>query len=226
MHDFWDKVWSMQFGAALAGAVAGGAASIAGAWIQSFFSNRTSQETLAKGSATTAYEALGTIRELMAGKSFIGAGTSEARIEWNRERTVLVLRAMAAANLLPKSQDQRRTQARKAMKLIQDWDGLTRWSDHEAATQILISEAMEQLGTFVQGEEAPPVRDVEAVVRQELERRRRERLISRLKELEQEGERDGLEDADDVEEANRIKAELGVQHSRELTSPDTPQIAS
>ncbi|MEU5709933.1 hypothetical protein [Streptomyces flaveolus] len=217
MHEFLDKLWSMDFGIALLGAVVGGAASIAGAWLQSHFANKASRETLAKGSATTAYEALGTIRELMAGKSFVGTGTPEARAEWNRERTVLVLRAMGATNLLPKTQERRRTQARKAMSLMKDWDGLTRWSDHAAVTRLLISEARKQLGTFIQDEKEPPVRDMEAVVRQELERLHRERLINRLQSLERQGEENGLDDPEDIAEHAEICAELGVQHSRELT---------
>ncbi|MEU3948175.1 hypothetical protein [Streptomyces sp. NPDC029526] len=216
MNDFLDKLWSMEFGAALAGAFVGGIASIAGAWMQSRFSNKASRETLAKASATTAYEALGTIKEMMAGKSFQGAGTPEARAEWNRERSVLVIRAMGAANLLPKSQEQRRTQARKAMSLIKDWDGLMLWSDHAAVTHLLVSEARKQLGTFVRDEKAPPVRNMEAVTQEELKRLRRERLIDRLKDLEREGAERGLDDPEDIEEANQIKAELGVQHSREL----------
>ncbi|MFD8072171.1 hypothetical protein ACFV3E_05910 [Streptomyces sp. NPDC059718] len=224
MHDFLDKLWSTEFGAALVGALVGGLASIAGAWMQSWSSNKASQESLAKASATTAYETLGTIRELMAGKSFVGVGTREARAEWNREREVLVIRARGAANLLPKSQAQRRTQARKAMDLIRDWDGVTRWSDHEAVTRLLVSEARAQLGTFVQGEKAPPARDMEAVIRAELEWRKRERMISRLQELEREQEERGLEQEDE-QEATQLKAELGVQHSREATNP-RPAITS
>ncbi|MFF5362961.1 hypothetical protein ACFY4I_26810 [Streptomyces scabiei] len=101
MNEFLDKLWSMDFGIALLGALVGGAASIGGAWMQSHFANKASRETLAKGSATAAYDALGTIKELMAGKSFDGAGTTEARADWNRERNALVMRAMGAADLLP-----------------------------------------------------------------------------------------------------------------------------
>ncbi|GEB62111.1 hypothetical protein [Streptomyces gardneri] len=151
----------------------------------------------------------------MGGKIYPTTDTSEARVEWNLELRVLVIRAKGAANLLPQSQDRRRIRARNAMDLIREWDGQTLCTDYSAATHLLIGEAMEQLGTFLQGEKEPPERDIRAVVREELERLHRNRLINRLRELEREGEEHGL-DPEEIEEANQLQSELGVQHTREL----------
>ncbi|WP_432030819.1 hypothetical protein [Streptomyces sp. 1222.5] len=215
-----------EFGAGLIGALIGGLASIFGAHYQSKSADRNARETLAKASATTAYEVLGTLRELLVSKEFTDASPDHAAVdEWNKERTILVMRAQGAANLLPRSQEGRRKQVHRALNLMQNWGGNIPWSDYSAAANILISEARKQLGTFVQDEDEPPREDVAAKFTEELNRRRRMRLIRRLFDLEHAGEIRGL-DEEEQEEAAEIQAELGVQHTRELSSSDYSQITS
>ncbi|WP_327131998.1 hypothetical protein OG311_13490 [Streptomyces sp. NBC_01343] len=214
-----EKLLTSNFGSALLGAIIGGVASLLGASRQAKSANKTARETLDQATARSAYETLGQLRELLAEQAFEGRGTTESRGKWNRESRVLLLRAAGAANLLPESEKQRRAQIHNALRLIPDWNGLEAWQVHQRRVEIPLREAREQLKSYILGSEAPPVRDIAQVVSDTLAEEQRQSMIALMIELEERGEREGLDEPEDIETYEELQAALGVQHSGELNLP-------
>ncbi|MEV1026662.1 hypothetical protein [Streptomyces sp. NPDC050264] len=219
----WIDFLSGNFVSGLIGAGIGGGASIWGARMQAKASDRTARDTAARTAAQEAYDLLGELLSKMQGKAAISS--SDDRAAWNREQQVMVVRARTGVSLLPVSEDARRSRCRETLKLIRVFDGYVTWDDHVVLTSIALNDAMKYLGTYVSGRPLPAHDDVKARIEAERNKRRRIKLGLTLMRFEEAAERYGLT-ADEMMEADEIKAELGVQHSRELTTDERAAINS
>ncbi|MFJ4603829.1 hypothetical protein [Streptomyces griseoluteus] len=219
----WIDFLTGNFVSGLLGAVIGGGASIGGARMQAKASDRTARDTAAKAAAQEAYDLLGELRSTLAGRAPVSS--PEDRAAWNREQRAMVLRAWTGVNLLPESEDARRTRCRKVLRLIEPFDDHVTWDDYVFLTTMALSDVMGNLGTYVSGRPIPEHDDVKGRIEAERKRRRRMELGRRLVALEEEHERYGLS-PEGQQLAEEIKAELGVQHSRELAAEELAAITS
>lgn len=224
MHEFWDKIWSIQFGTALLGAVAGGAFSILGAWWQSRSSNKTAARLQAQAHALRGFDAITLLRAHLEAQTFQGRGTTETRAAWNRELLTQLATAKSAIMLLPDEYEATRNPALSALNMITNFSGLFGWAEYKVATKLLLSEALKHLGLFVRGSEAPEARDMDAVLTQAIDAYNRDRAQKELDSLNLEAERGEL-DEEGKEEARKIREYLGIPHPAQ-PSADEPEAAS
>ncbi|MFD4523268.1 hypothetical protein ACFWP7_04900 [Streptomyces sp. NPDC058470] len=224
MHDFLDKLWSMEFGSALLGAVAGGAFSILGAWWQSRSSNKAAARVQAQGYALRAFDTITLLRTHLEAQTFQGRGTAETRAAWNLELRTQFVTAKGAIMLLPDEYEETRKSARAALDMITNFNGLFGWAEYKVATRLLLTEAIKHLGLFVRGSEAPETRDMDAVLTAAIDDYNRERAQKELDSLNAEAERGELDEVDKGE-ARKIREYLGIPHPVQ-PSPDEPEVAS
>ncbi|WP_328450002.1 hypothetical protein OG780_19730 [Streptomyces sp. NBC_00386] len=224
MNEFFDKVWSMEFGAALLGAVAGGAFSILGAWWQTSVSNKATARVQAQGHALRGFEAITTLRAHLEAQTFQGRGTAETRSAWNRELRTQLTTAKSAIMLLPDQYEKTRTPAMTALNMITNFNGLFGWAEYKVATRLLLTESIKHLGLLVRGSEAPEARDMDAVLTQAIDAHSRERAQKALDSLNAAAEHGELDEAD-KEEARKIREYLGIPHPAQ-PSADEPEAAS
>ncbi|MFD6825889.1 hypothetical protein ACFWC5_36935 [Streptomyces sp. NPDC060085] len=220
----WIDFLSGNFVSGLIGAAIGGAASIWGARMQAKASDRTARDTAARGTAQEAYELVSEVLSLMQAKSEISSPEDGAA--WNSQQQVLVSRARTGVSLLPPSEDVRRTRCRESLKLISLYDGHVTWDDHVVLTSIALNDVMAHLGTYFSGRDLPAPTDVKARIETERKQRRRIKIGRMLVALEQIAEHQGGLTPDEEQQANAIRAELGVQHSGELPASERAAITA
>ncbi|MFJ6861472.1 hypothetical protein [Streptomyces werraensis] len=220
MDEFWDKVISVEFGAALLGALAGGAFTILGSWLQSRSSNKAAALAQAKANAQRGFDTLSQLKVHLETQSFVGIGTGETRAAWNRERETLITTANSAIMLLPEEYKETRGQVLMLLRMIKRWEGLPAWPEYKLETSLLLSEALKFLGLFVRGSNVPEKRDMTEVIAREIEHHRRQEAHRELEDLNREGEEREL-DAEGRERAAYLEQSLGLSQA-----PETPEAGS
>ncbi|MFF4661382.1 hypothetical protein [Streptomyces sp. NPDC001381] len=203
MNEFLDKLWSMEFGIALLGALVGGGFTILGSWLQSRSSNKAAQLIQAKANAQRTFDALTQLKAHLEIQTFQGMGSKETRAAWNREREMLVTTANSTLMLLPDEHKDTRIRVGKLLQQIKTWYGLPAWPEYKLETGLLVSEALKVLGFFVRGSDSPERRNMAEVIKREIERDKRERAQRELESLEAEEEHHGL-DQEDSERLNEL----------------------
>ncbi|MDQ1042127.1 hypothetical protein QFZ76_000363 [Streptomyces sp. V4I2] len=219
MHDFLGKLWSMEFGAALLGALAGGFFTILGSWWQSRYSDKAAALAQAKANAQRAFDTLTQLRAHLEAQTFLGRGTAETRAAWNRERKTLIATANSAIMLLPDAYKETRGQALMLLRMIKEWYGTPEWREYEVETDVLLSEALKFLGLFVRGSKVPEKRDITGVIAEAIHHYRRVWMTAELEDLARQAEESGL-DEEDQERAHQLQQALGILPS-EGSNPDT-----
>lgn len=222
MNEFLDKLWSMEFGAALLGAVAGGAFSILGAWWQSRSSNKAAARVQAQGHALRAFDTITLLGTHLEAQTFQGRGTAETRAAWNLELQTQLVTAKGAIMLLPDEYEETRKSARAALNMITNFDGRFGWAEYKVATRLLLTEAVKHLGLFVRGSEAPETRDMDAVLTKAIDDHNRERAQKELDSLNAAAEHGEL-DEEDKEEARKIREYLGIPHPVQPSTEETEE---
>ncbi|MEU1481576.1 hypothetical protein [Streptomyces sp. NPDC005760] len=209
MNDFLDKLWSMEFGAALLGALAGGAFTILGSWLQARSANRATALAQAQANAQRAFDTLTELKVYMEAQTFVGRGTHGTRTEWNRQRKTLITTANSSIMLLPDAYTETRGPALMLLQMIKEWYGDPEWREYEAETNLLLSEALNFLGLFVRGSAVPEKREMTEVIAETLGQYRRKWMTAELEDLAREAENSGL-DEEDQERANQLRHALGI----------------
>lgn len=220
MNEIWDKVISVEFGAALLGALAGGVFTILGSWLQSRSSNKAAALAQAKANAQRGFDTLTQLKVRLETQNFVGIGSGETRAAWNRERETLITTANSAIMLLPEEYKETRGQVLMLLRMIKRWEGLPAWPEYKLETSLLLSEAMKFLGLFVRGSSVPEKRDMTEVIAREIEHYRRQEAHRELEDLNREGEERGL-DAEGRERAAYLEQFLGLSQA-----PETPEAGS
>jgi hypothetical protein len=221
MSDFWDKLWSMEFGIALLGALVGGAFTILGSAWQTWSANKAAALAQAKANAQRGFDALTQLKAHLEIQTFQGLGTKESRAAWNREREMLVTTANSAIMLLPDEHKDTRLYVEMLLRRIKTWHGMTPWSDYKVETSLLLAEALKFLGLFVRGSDAPERRDMGDAIKQEVEKHRREEARRELDSLLAEEEADGLDQADS-RRVHELLDFLDLPYPLESSTDDTP----
>lgn len=209
MNDLLDKLWSMEFGAALLGALAGGAFTILGSWLQARSANRATVLAQAQANAQRAFDTLTELKVYMEAQTFVGRGTHGTRTEWNRQRKTLIATANSSIMLLPDAYMETRGPALTLLRMIKEWYGDPEWREYEVETNLLLSEALNFLGLFVRGSAVPEKREMTEVIAETLGQHRRHWMIAELEDLAREAENSGL-DEEDQERANQLRHALGL----------------
>ncbi|MET8175085.1 hypothetical protein [Streptomyces clavifer] len=219
----WIDLLTSNFASGLIGAGIGGAGSILGARMQAKSSDKIARDTAARAAALEGYLILGDLEAALLGKTTV-SGPDMAT--WNAEQRVLLSRARKRANVLPTSEEARRTRCREAIALIQPFTGYVTWDDHVFLTRMALQDAQEAMGTYSSGRPPTPVvADLEAQIGMERTKRRRLKLARRLHEIEEEAEYHELDDHRHSE-ADVIKAELGVSRTADLPGEELAAITS
>lgn len=219
----WIDLLTSNFASGLIGAGIGGAASILGARMQAKSSDKIARDTAARAAALEGYLILGDLEAALLGKTTV-SGADMAT--WNAEQRVLLSRARKRANVLPMSEEARRTRCREAIALIQPFTGYVTWDDYVFLTRMALQDAQEAMGTYSSGRPPTPVvADLEARIGMERTKRRRLKLARRLHEIEEETEYHELDDHRHSE-ADVIKAELGVSRTVDLPGEELAAITS
>lgn len=209
MHEFLSKLWSMEFGAALLGALAGGAFTILGSWLQARSSDKATALAQARANAQRAFDTLTQLRVQLEAQTFVGRGTHETRAAWNRERKTLIATANSAIMLLPDAYKETRGQALMLLRVIKEWYGDPEWREYEVETNLLLSEALKFLGLFVRGSKVPEKRDMAPAIAEAIEHYRREWMTAELAALARQADYGGLDD-EDQERAHELQQALGI----------------
>ncbi|GGR24070.1 hypothetical protein [Streptomyces aurantiogriseus] len=220
MNEFLDKLWSMEFGIALLGALVGGGFTILGSWLQTRSSNRAAELVQAKANAQRGFDALTQLKVHLEIQTFQGMGTKETRAAWNREREMLVTTANSAVMLLPDEHKDTRFRVTWLLSQIKPWYGLPPWPEYKLETSLLLSEALKILGLFVRGSDAPERRNMAEVIEREIERDKCERARRELDSLLAEDEAHGL-DQEDYERINELQMFLGQSGPSEAAAEET-----
>lgn len=211
MNDFLGKLWSVEFGAALLGALAGGLFALFGSWLQTRSSNKAAALAEAKANVQRGFDTLTELKMHLEAQTFQGIGSGETRAAWNRELDTLTTKASSAIMLLPDECKKTRGQVLLLVRMIKRWDGLSPWPEYKLETSLLLSEALKFLGLFFRGSKVPEKRDMTSVIAKEIEHYKRQGARRELDALESEAERSGL-DYEDMERANELKEFLGLPH--------------
>jgi hypothetical protein len=219
MDEFLGKLWSMEFGAALLGAVAGGAFSILGAWWQSRSANKATALTQAQANAQRAFDTLTELRAHLEAQTFQGIGTGDTRAAWNRELRAQIARANSAIMLLPEKHKETRGRALTLLRMIENWEGLPPWPEYKLRTGLLLSEALKYLGLFVRGSDVPEKRDMTQIIAREIEHYQRQQAHRELESLERDAEHSGL-DEEDMQRARDLREFLGLPPLPEPSDED------
>ncbi|QFQ95554.1 hypothetical protein F9278_04415 [Streptomyces phaeolivaceus] len=224
MNEFLDKLWSMEFGAALIGAVAGGAFSILGAWWQSSVSNKAAALAQAQANAQRGFDALKRLEGHLEAQTFEGMGTGSTRATWNRELRGMIKEAEGPIMLLPDTHKDTRSHALTLLNEIKIWYGLPAWPEYRIEVGLLVAEAVKVLGLFVRGSKTPAKRDMTEVIRQTIDFNKRQDARKELEALNHEAVQSGLSE-DGMERARELRDLLGIPHPVS-PSPDEPEAAS
>lgn len=219
----WIDFLSGNFISGLVGAGIGGGASIWGARMQAKASDKTARNTAARAAAQEAYDVLSEFESMMAARP--PARSFEEKTAWNRDQRAMIIRARAGVGLLPASENARRTRCREDLALITPFNDHIPWADHVYVTTLIVEDVMRNLGTYVTQRPVPVHDDLKHQIEDERKKRRSIALGRKLMAFEEAAERYGLT-ASEINEANEIKAELGVEHSRELTTEERTAITS
>jgi hypothetical protein len=211
MHEFLGKLWSMEFGTALMGALAGGAFAILGSWFQSKSSNKAATLAQAQANAKRAFDTLDQLRTLMESQTMQGRGTGESRAAWNRERRAMVGSARSAIMLLPDRYKETRSRSATLLSMLKEWQGLSPWPEYKVETRPLLSETLKYLGHFVRGSKVPEQRDMDEVIAKEVEQYQHAQMRQELEMLNRDAELHGL-DEEDMERARKLSEALGIPH--------------
>ncbi|MGQ4441268.1 hypothetical protein ACN6LI_006687, partial [Streptomyces violaceoruber] len=174
MHDFLSKLWSVEFGIALLGALVGGGFTLLGSWFQTKSANKAAELIQAKANAQRCFDALTQLKVLLEIQTFAGMGTKNTRAAWNRERERLVTTANSAVMLLPDEHKDTRLRVMWLLSKIEVWYGLPAWPEHKLKTSLLLSEVLKVLAFFVRGSDAPERRNIDQVITREVERQKLE----------------------------------------------------
>ncbi|MFD4413489.1 hypothetical protein [Streptomyces sp. NPDC058476] len=209
MNEFLDKLWSMEFGAALLGALAGGAFTILGSWFQARSANRATALAQAQANAQRAFDTLTELRVYLEAQTFLGRGTHETRAEWNRQRKTLIATANSSIMLLPDVYKETRGPALMLLRMIKEWRGDPEWREYEAETNLLLSEALKFLGLFVRGSAVPEKREMTEVIAETIGQYRRQWMTAELEDLARDAERSGL-DEEDQARADQLRHALAL----------------
>ncbi|MGY1502993.1 hypothetical protein ACW4TU_41565 [Streptomyces sp. QTS52] len=215
MNDFWDKVISMEFGAALLGALAGGAFTILGSWLQARSSNKAAALTQAKANAQRGFDFLTQLKVHLEAQTFQGIGSGESRATWNRECETLTTTANSAVMLLPDEYKETRNQVLMLLRTIKRWEGLPPWPEYKLGTSLLLSEALKFLGLFVRGSDVPEKRDMTEVITRDIEHYRRQEAHRELEALNNEGEYGTGLSEESMQRARELEEYLGQSHPPE-----------
>ncbi|WP_406516756.1 hypothetical protein [Streptomyces sp. NBC_00134] len=224
MHDFLDKVISVEFGSALLGAVAGGAFSILGAWWQSSVSNKAAARAQAEANAQRGFDSLNRLKAHLEAQTFQGIGTGDTRAVWNRELRGMISEAEGPIMLLPDAHKETRSQALMLLHMIKNWNGLPAWQEYQIEVRLLLSEAIKFLGLFVRGSEVPEKRDMTEIVNREIDFHRRQKAHEELEQLTRDGNHGGL-DEEDMQRAREIREYLDIPHPAQPSAGE-PEAAS
>ncbi|GAA3112527.1 hypothetical protein ACFQ0X_43290 [Streptomyces rectiviolaceus] len=211
------------FGAALLGALAGGAFTILGSWLQARSSNIAAALAQAQANAQRGFDTLTQLKVHLEAQTFQGTGSEESRAAWNRERETLTTTANSTIMLLPDKYKETRDRVLMLLRMIKRWEGLPAWPEYKVATSLLLSEALKFLGLFVRGSDVPEKRDMTEVIARDIEHYRRQEAHRELESLERDAEHSGL-DEEDMQRARDLREFLGEHHPPEITgaSADTP----
>jgi hypothetical protein len=98
--------------------------------------------------------------------------------------------------------------------MIKTWHGLPAWPEYKLETGLVLSEALKFLGLFVRGSKVPETRGMAEVIDKAIDLYRRQEAQRELTQLNEEGERSGL-DPEDIERARKLEEFLGLPHSPE-----------
>jgi hypothetical protein len=169
MHEFLGKLWSMEFGIALLGALVGGGFTLLGSWFQTKSANKAAELIQAKANAQRCFDALTQLKVLLEIQTFAGMGSKDTRAAWNRERERLVTTANSAIMLLPDEHKDTRLRVMWLLSKIEVWYGLPAWPEYKLKTSLLLSEALKVLALFVRGSDAPERRNIDQVITQKIE---------------------------------------------------------
>jgi len=183
MHDFLDKLWSMEFGIALLGVLTGGGFTILGSWLQSRSSNRAAALAQAQANAQRSFDALTELGALLEAQTFQGMGTGDTRAGWNRDLRSHIARANSAIMLLPDRHEATRSQVLAVLRMLKNWEGLPPWPEYRLRARLLLSEALKFLGLFVRGSGVPKRRGMEEVIAKEIDLYKRQRAQLELESL-------------------------------------------
>ncbi|MFC4609740.1 hypothetical protein ACFO9E_18245 [Streptomyces maoxianensis] len=211
MNEILDALWSMEFGAALLGALAGGGFTILGSWWQTKSSNKAASLTLARANAQRAFDAITQLKLFMDSSETVGRGTVQSRGAWNRELRTLLTTARGAIMLLPDEHKETRSRSLSILAMTREWQGHPTWDDYKVETDLLLSETRKYLGSFVRGSEVPEAMNMAEAVQQEVLIHRQSRWSDELESLNLAGEMNEL-DEEDVERANQLREALGIPH--------------
>ncbi|MEV6436306.1 hypothetical protein [Streptomyces anulatus] len=224
MNELWDKLWSVEFGIALLGAVVGGVFTMLGSWWQSKASNKAAARVQAQGHALRGFEAISALRVRLEEQSFQGRGTTQTRDIWNRELMAQLALAKGAVALLPDQHEETRDAAMTSLQMITRFTGIFGWNEYKIATNTLLTEALRHLGRFVRGSKPREARDMDAVLTTAIDDHNREWARKELDALNAEAEHSELDD-DAKEEARKIREYLGIPHPPEPSTADHSGIA-
>ncbi|WP_350241991.1 hypothetical protein [Streptomyces microflavus] len=211
MNDILDALWSMEFGAALLGALAGGGFTMLGSWLQSKSGSKAATLALARANAQRAFDTMTQFMIVMTAQEIEGIGTRSSRAAWNRERATLVTMARSAVALLPDEYKATRSRTQHLLSLLGEWRGTPVWDEYKLGTGVILTETIRTLGTFVRGSAVPEPRDVQALIRQELAAHRKTEAEQELERLNWAAANQEL-DEDDMERAEELREQLGIPH--------------
>ncbi|MFB8029457.1 hypothetical protein [Streptomyces sp. NPDC055990] len=227
MNDILDALWSMEFGAALLGALAGGGFTMLGSWFQTKSSNKAANLAMAKAHAQRAFDAITQLKLVLESSTITGLGTRRSRDEWNRELRTQLTTARGAIMLLPDEYKETRLPSLMILRMTQEYQGRPIWIDYQVETDLLLSEARKYLGSLIRGSDVPKGRDMKEVVEQEVMIQRKARWTEELEHLQLAGEM-GQTDADDAEREDELRGLLQLPpipapaHPADDTDEDAP----
>ncbi|MFE7361486.1 hypothetical protein [[Kitasatospora] papulosa] len=207
MNDILDALWSMEFGAALMGALAGGGFTMLGSWFQTKNSNKAANLAMAKAHAQRAFDAITQLKLVLESSTIAGLGTPRTRGEWNRELRTQLIAARGAIMLLPDEYNETRNPSLNILRMTREYQGHPVWIDYQVETDILLSEARKFLGSLIRGSEVPKVRDMKEVIEQEVRIQQQSRWSEELEHLHLAGEM-GQTDAEDAEREDELRSRL------------------
>ncbi|WAU78517.1 hypothetical protein O1Q96_01435 (plasmid) [Streptomyces sp. Qhu-G9] len=219
MNEFLDKLWSMEFGIALLGALVGGGFTLLGSWFQTKSANKATALAQAQANAQRGFDTLTQLKVHLEAQTFQGMGTAETRDAWNRERQTLITTTHSAVMLLPDAYKETRDPVLVLLPMMKEWYGLPPWPEYTVETSVVLAEALKFLGTFVRGSDVPERQALNPVIAKELNQYRRQQAQHELESLERDAERSGL-DEEDMQRARDLREFLGLPHPPQPSAGD------
>ncbi|MFD4005119.1 hypothetical protein [Streptomyces rubiginosohelvolus] len=218
MNGILDALWSMEFGAALLGALAGGGFTMLGSWFQARSSNRAANLAMAKAHAQRAFDAITQLKLILDSSTITGLGTHRSRDEWNRELRTHLTAARGAIMLLPNEYRETRLPSLMILRMTREYQGSPVWIDYQVGTDILLSEVRSYLGSLIRGSAVPKGRDMKQAVEHEVMIQQQARWAEELQHLQLAGEM-GQTDADDAEREDELR---GLLQLPAIPAPNHP----